>query len=273
MTDGISFNQALFDACPTGVLAVDQDIRIRWINPALEYMLDLSADELVGKDQQTLPEGLHALFETTEILHLSIDGTDERWLRRDVREINDGAQTPLKLHFYQDISGQVAAQMEREALQKQVDELTITDPLTGLANQRATLQALAAQVTRSRRYNNPLTLAVVRISDQNDPTVPLDSDRVVTVAQYLRDRLRWADTIGHYEENLFMLVLPETSESDARNLLVQIQQECRNGSLTSLGDKTAPHIGIGVVAWERGNDPHLLIRHAMEALESSSGSR
>ncbi len=168
MTDQISFDKNLFNICPTGMLAMDQNTCIRWLNPALEMMLNISGDELIGKDKNTLPEDLHALFDETDVLHLSLNGEGERWLQRDVREVEDDAENPLRLHFYQDISSQIKARQERDQLHQRVEELTITDDLTGLANRRATLQALEVQVTRSRRYGNPLTLGAVSISKTLD---------------------------------------------------------------------------------------------------------
>jgi diguanylate cyclase (GGDEF)-like protein len=262
----ISFNQTLYEVCPTGMLAIDDDVRIRWMNPALEAMLNLSGSELVGKDKSTLPEGLHALFDETDMLHLSLNGDGERWLRRDVRQVKDGSQAKLRLHFYQDISQQVMAQRESEQLRKQVEDLTITDDLTSMANRRATLQALDAQVTRSRRYGNLLTLCAMRLSHP-DPAIDLLPDHsILVLAQYLRERLRWADVIGRYEDQLFLLVMPETSEEDAEHLLSQIVQECRDGALKDLDEDPTPVLEIGVAGWSRGDDPQRLITRTIESL-------
>jgi diguanylate cyclase (GGDEF)-like protein len=262
----IQFNQALYEACPTGMLAIDDAIRIRWINPALEEMLDLQRDDLIGKEKSTLPESLHALFDETDILHLSLNGDGERWLHREVRQVSDGTDTRLRLHFYQDISSQIAAERENDRLKKQVEDLTITDPLTGMANRKATLQALAAQVTRTRRYGNPLTLGAMRLIHPDLPDTPLPDKSILSLAHYLRERLRWADIIGRYENELFLLLMPETSQEDAENLLQQIIQECRDGALTELEDSPNPELAIGVAAWEKGDDPQRLIQRTLEML-------
>jgi len=262
----INFNQALYEACPTGMLAIDDEVCIRWVNPALEAMLGLNSNELVGKDKQTLPEALHALFDETDILHLSVNGEEERWLHREVKEVVDGDDHPLRIHYYQDISPQVVAERENDQLRQQVSDLTITDPLTGMANRKATLQALAAQVTRSRRYGNLLTLGAMRLSHPELPDVPLPDASILNLAHYLRERLRWADIIGRYENQLFLLVMPETTREDAEKLLQQIIEECREGALIDLGDNPQPELAIGVAAWKKGDDPQLLIQHALDDL-------
>ena len=220
----ISFNRELYDACPTGMLAIDSEVCIRWVNPALETMLELTGEELIGKDRNTLPEGLHALFDETDMLHLSLNGDGERWLQREVRQVVDGENAQLSLHFYQDISQLIQAQRESDQLRKQVEDLTITDELTGMANRRATIQAVNAQVTRSRRYGNLLTLGAMQLSHPEGGALPETSILVMT--HYLRERLRWADVIGRYENHLFLLVMPETAVGDAENLLHQIVSEC-----------------------------------------------
>ncbi|MEW8462271.1 MAG: diguanylate cyclase [Candidatus Thiodiazotropha endolucinida] len=264
----ISFNRELFDVCPTGMLAIDSDVCIRWMNPALEAMLDLSGEELIGKDKNTLPESLHALFDETDMLHLSLNGEGERWLQREVREVVDGENTQLRLHFYQDISQLILAQRETDQLRRQVQDLTITDELTGMANRRATIQAISAQVTRSRRYGKLLTLGAMRLSHPDQDGGALPDTSILVLTQYLRERLRWADVIGRYEDQLFLLVMPETAIEDGENLLQQIANECRGGALHDLGENPVPELRIGVSEWSKGDDSQRLITRTIESIEA-----
>jgi diguanylate cyclase (GGDEF)-like protein len=264
----ISFNRELFDVCPTGMLAIDSEVCIRWVNPALEAMLDLSGEELIGKDKKTLPESLHALFDETDMLHLSINGDGERWLQREVREVVDGVNAQLRLHFYHDISQLILAQRESDQLRRQVEDLTITDELTGMANRRATIQAIGAQVTRSRRYGNLLTLGAMRLSHPEQNGIALPDTSVLVMTQYLRERLRWADVIGRYEDQLFLLVMPETGIDDGKKLLQQIVNECRGGALQDLADNLVPELAIGVSEWSKGDDSQRLIARAIESIET-----
>jgi diguanylate cyclase (GGDEF)-like protein len=172
---------------------------------------------------------------------------------------------PLKVHYFQDITDQIKAKMESDSLRRKVDELTITDDITGLANRRATLLSLEVQVTRSRRYGNPLTLGAVRISSAESQQQLADQS-LLGFSQFLRERLRWADTIGRYENQLFLLVMPETSLEDAEKLLKQIQQECLDG-IPGAVDQTPVKLQVGAVNWEKGYDPQRLIRRCLEELE------
>ena len=71
----------------------------------------------------------------------------------------------------------------------------ITDALTGMANRKATIQALAAQVTRSRRYGNLLSLGAMRLTHPDLPDIGLPDASILALAHYLRERLRWADIV------------------------------------------------------------------------------
>jgi GGDEF domain-containing protein len=257
---------SLLTACPTGILALDQDITVRWLNPALEQMLDLSGEILIGKQKETLPEELHALFDETDMVHLDLNGQGDRWLQREVRHELDDADKTLKVHYFQDITAQVVAKLESDSLRRKVDELTITDDITGMANRRATLLSLEVQVTRSRRYGNLLTLGAVRISATDPQMARLENQALLSFSQYLRERLRWADTIGRYESQLFLLVMPETSHDDAENLLKQLQQECLEG-IPGAEDQQPVRLQISAVAWEKGYDPQRLIKRCLQELE------
>jgi diguanylate cyclase (GGDEF)-like protein len=250
------------------MLALDHTPRIRWMNPALEKMLELSAEALIGKDKASLPAELHALFDETDVLHLALNGHGERWLQRDVCEAQDTSQRALRIHFYQDISRRVSAEQETEKLRQKVEELTVIDELTGLANHRATLQALAVQVTRTRRYGNPLTLGAIEISHPEDSGMQLADATILSFSHYLRERLRWADTLGRFDDQLFLLVMPETKENDAIVLLTKIRDECQTGALRELPDKSpAPRVEISASAWLKGDDPQRLVHRTLASLK------
>ena len=135
-----------------------------------------------------------------------------------------------------------------------------------MANRRATVQALEAQVTRTRRYGNPLSLGAMRLSHPDMPDTTLPDASILTMAHYLRERLRWADIIGRYEDQLFLVLMPETNQEDATRILEQILQECVDGALSELGNNPLPQLAFGVAMWEKGDDPQRLIQRTLACL-------
>ncbi|MCF6281265.1 MAG: diguanylate cyclase [Candidatus Polarisedimenticolaceae bacterium] len=258
MTEGHNFQTAWLDACPTGVLVVDAEEQILWINTSLREMLELGDLPLIGSAKALLPEAAYqVLFAGDSLLHLRSDTGGERWLRCDIHQAEDEQQRTVNIHYYQDVSEQMAAQLACDSLRQRVDDLTLTDELTGLANKRALIHSLVSQVTRSRRYANPLSLMMVRI----DSGVTLSDQAMLAISHSLRERLRWADFIGRYEDNLFMLILPETNHEALLVLRDKIMQEVPKS--VPDGDFS---VVLGLAEWQKGYDPRRLIDKALQEL-------
>jgi diguanylate cyclase (GGDEF)-like protein len=253
-----------FDECPVAMLILDDSGRIRRINRALEEMLGINAGELVGHDAETLPRGgLQVLFDGTGELHIPEADNSGRRYRCLARELSgDGG---LVLHCYQDITELLSLQEQNDRLQQQIDELAITDELTGMANNRSLSRVLGAQVTRSRRYQNPLSLAVVEIALGDSDKKPSD-EVILAVSRFLRDRLRWVDVIARWSHDQFVLVLPETTIDDGQRLLNKIKQGFSDSELLDEISQQAVRLYIGLAEWQKGNDARHLMKRAMETL-------
>lgn len=267
MVEQPDFNPSLCEVSPTGMLALNQANEICWLNPAFEGMLELSAGELLGKGKDALPQDLWALFDDTDMLHLSLGEGGERWLQREVRDVTDAKDKPFRVYFFQDISAQVQAVQEQETLRQEVESLTITDELTGLANQRALVQAVETQVTRTRRYGNPLVLAAICVCNALDMEQQLSDKVILAASRFLRDRLRWADTIGRYEHQKFLIVMPETQVEDSLQLLSGIQQEMLVMPIEGLGEEDRPVLKYSASAWERGDDAQKFIQRVLQGVD------
>jgi diguanylate cyclase (GGDEF)-like protein len=171
----------------------------------------------------------------------------------------------MTLRSFTDVSEEEFLREESIRLKQQVEELTLTDELTGLANERAFHRVLNAQVTRSRRYTNPLSLAVVEIDAELEET-ETTSEIILAVSRYLRDRLRWVDLIARWSDGQFMLILPETNAADARNILTKIKNDFTADLLPDSVNNEAIGLNIGISEWQKGNDGRLLMKRTMDAL-------
>lgn len=263
-TKDTAFTETWFNACPVGLLVLDWDGRVRAVNPALCAGMNCKPEELVGRKQEELPTPeLRALFGPEGILKLLYPGTPGRQLKVQTCEIpGDGG---LTLRAYSDISEYAAIAEENIRLAQQVEELTLTDELTGLANERAFYRVLGAQVTRSRRYTNPLCLAAVEI-DAEESDAETSQKIILAVGHYLRDRLRWVDLIARWSNDRFMLILPETTAVDGNRLLAKVQQDFVHAQLPDELAHLTIRLQIGLAAWQKGNDVRILINRSMEAL-------
>ena len=264
--------KAWFDTCPVGMLLLDNDGTVRRFNHALEEMLGLAANRIVGQNRDNLPvPALRTLFEYDGVVRNPGSGLDAQWLQRTSARICADNGEELTLCAFQDVTEQVRLADECDQLRRQVDELSLTDTLTGLANRRALINSLTDQVTRSRRYENPLALILVKVElgDAKTQVVRELSDlAILAVSHYLRDRLRWADVIGRYDHAIFMLILPESDRQAAEALVRKICDERDEIELPEDLSGLPLRLGFGVAQWEKGHDPRILIESAMDAVEA-----
>lgn len=243
---------------PAPILAVDLKGRICWANRALESIVGLPASQLLGHTRKSLPAPTYrVLFAEEHLIHLKGPGAPERWLKCDV--VTDAKQPEMRLHCYTDVTQETRLSLENQKLRETVDNLCTTDEQTGLPNRRALRQQLELHVSRSRRYDNALSLIHVNV-EVHDRSV-LD-DAVVAVAQHLRDRLRWADQVARWDETDFIIVLPETEEQKAREVGANLFGEHDPVKLPEQISELVPGIHMGVAGWHRGDDSRTMLARA-----------
>lgn len=93
------------------------------------------------------------------------------------------------------------------------------------------LQALSQNtvdviIKRARRYKHPLSLIMLdldRFKDINDTYGHVTGDTMLSeVGKIISHNVRGIDTAGRYGGDEFLIVLPETNETDAKNLAERI---------------------------------------------------
>lgn len=262
-----SIDAALLQDLPFGLLGLGADGRIASVNRTVATLLGLPEDGLLGHRPAELPEAVQRLLGHEP--HLYHDVANHRWLRRERYSGNDGEQLLLVV----DVSEQERLAEENARLHQQVEDLKLTDDLTGMPNRRAITQALELHVSRSRRYQNPLSVMLVAVNLQSLAGVhALSSDPVMLgVSRFLRDRLRWVDQIGRWEEDEFLLVLPETALEDASGLRDKILAEQGMIRLAEPYDDLHPSLRFGLACWSKGDDLRTLLRKATDDLRGNGG--
>jgi diguanylate cyclase (GGDEF)-like protein len=252
---------AWFRHAPFGMLVLDRQGRIVQANRALESLIGLPISQLLGHSRDTLPSPTHrVLFAESVRIHLNGPGAPERWLYCETHSEDDKT-----IRYFSDITRERALEAENRDLVERIEATRVNDPLTGLPNQRAITHQLELQVSRSRRYGNPLSIALIRVHmelPENSIHREARDPVLLSVSRYLRDRLRWVDQIARWDNDAFLTVLPETDENAARQLLAKISAETDQIDLPELFHRVGIGLTVGVAGWQKGDDAHTLIRRS-----------
>jgi len=105
------------------------------------------------------------------------------------------------------------------AAHKEIEELVITDELTGLANRRHFFERLDEEVDRASRYGSELSMIMVDIDhfkDVNDTYGhPVGDIVLAEVARLLSANIRTSDIIGRYGGEEFGILIPALNATEA----------------------------------------------------------
>lgn len=174
------------------------------------------------------------------------------------------------------LAPQIALALERAAWQQRANRfqlMSITDPLTGLYNRRYLEARLAEELSRSKRYNYPLSFMMIDIDDfklYNDRNGHQAGDRALEItAQCLRAALRRVDVASRYGGEEFSILLPQTSLEEAGVIADRIRRKIM--SATFPDGKTQPlgrvTVSIGLSTFSSSLDSaEALVRAADRAL-------
>jgi diguanylate cyclase (GGDEF)-like protein len=106
--------------------------------------------------------------------------------------------------------------------------LARTDSLTGALNSRSFYDVAQTEIDRCQRYHRPFALAYIDLDNFkaiNDTFGHTTGDEALrTVATFIRQRTRRTDVLARLGGDEFGLLLPETTEQLARNVIGKIQE-------------------------------------------------
>lgn len=147
-------------------------------------------------------------------------------------KIGGGAYDLHDLSVIDLVAPQIALAMERAEWQQRANQfqlMSITDPLTGLHNRRYLEARLLEELSRSKRYNYPLSFMMIDIDDfklYNDLNGHQAGDRALEiVAQCLHAALRKVDVASRYGGEEFSILLPQTSLEEAGVIADRIRRK------------------------------------------------
>lgn len=257
--------QELLSSLPIGIVTATPAGEVTWINDAMKALLGIEAGkpvELGEATRATLQTFLGARG-TFPVLEGQQNG--QKWLKHTMLRL--GGAGGLVAHIYEDVTEAKDFQQERDQLAETVRRQSTTDALTGLLTQHAIMQGLQPLVSLSRRYDKPLSVVMIRLQHlealDRQGGKPSSADALVGISRLLKDQMRWADLIGRYSSDQFLLVLPETDKQAAGKLVEKL-----DGALSQYAASAAGRVGFlyGVTEWIKGDDVNRLLKRAQDEI-------
>lgn len=260
----------------SGDLICTTDItgRIIYFSPGAEAMLGRSAAEMVGRPcHDFYAEGRVAAERIMRLLRESPDG------RVSAHELQVKASGGRVLHmslsasFLKDGRGRVIGTLgvgkdisDRVELERKLRELSRTDDLTGLFNQRHFHDRLRDEASRAIRQKRKLSMVLFDLDgfkQVNDRLGHLEGDRILrSFALSLNENIRQGvDAAFRYGGDEFIVLLPETGGKGAVRVAKRVAESAR-ATLEPDGVSTS----WGMAELPRSGDVSALVRAADSAM-------
>lgn len=151
-------------------------------------------------------------------------------------------------------ANQAALTIENAQLFKKVEELSITDGLTGLYIFRYFKQRLAEEIARADRFKEDLTLMIADVDDfkrYNDTYGHPVGDAVLQeLSKMLIGNVREVDLVGRYGGDEFVVIFPRLKQAEAKEMMGTRVHQAISGHRFQVKDKTLSFtISIGMATF------------------------
>lgn len=156
------------------------------------------------------------------------------------------------------------------AAYKRVEEMSLTDSLTGLHNRRWAARRLEEELTRYSRNRKPFTLIIADIDNfknVNDTHGHDCGDYVLnSLAQKISAKLRKVDCIIRWGGEEFLIILPETDGRSAITAAEKIRKEIEASHFIYHGITIALTMTFGIAEYRESLTLNECLKFADEAL-------
>lgn len=147
------------------------------------------------------------------------------------------------------------------------------DGLSGLPNRESFNERLTHEFHRWRRYDRPLTMAIIAVDNFQQHTSDHGSeaaDKILKViGSSIAKRLREVDFFGHLESERFVAIMPETTLEKSVHLLQKLRTSIARAAFNYRGESISATLSISATDFKKGDKPESAFVRADEVLASA----
>lgn len=294
ITEEKNFLDDLISLSPDGIIGVNRAGMIIIFNQA--------AETLTGYTSQEATSGMHisTIYNSHELArtikkniygsdfggHGRMEGFETDIVNRFGKKVpirlsatlicKDGAEIG-SVGFFHDLT-------KKKLMESRLRELSITDSLSGLYNQRYFYSVLKEESERTLRYKRPLSMICFDLDhfkQCNDKLGHLEGDNIIRmVGHTLKSNLRKTDQAFRYGGDEFMVILPETALFNAKAIAERIRKDF-NGRwpfevICDRKDVNRVTLSLGIAMFNEEESPDIFVKRAdlaMYEAKQSGGDR
>ena len=222
---GLKLAASVFEHANEGIIITDAEANIIEVNRAFTRITGYRREEVIGKNPQILSSGRQnrTFYEQMwQTLHTQGYWVGEIWNRRkngevyaELLTISTVYDTQGQVQHYIALFSDISAQKEH---QRQLEQITHYDPLTGLPNRVLLADRLRQAMAQTARRGEQIAVACLDLDSfktVNDTYGHAVGDRLlVTVAERMRRVLREGDTLARLGGDEFVVVLNDLPNID-----------------------------------------------------------
>ncbi len=274
--------RTIADNLPVLISYIDADQRLRFLNATFRTWMGTEPEAALGRTMKDI-FGLVIYEQRQSAVKGALAGVRQRF---ETRSEANGVQRDLLTEYIPDVQadGTVAGfytlatditafkQVERE-----LDQLSRIDSLTGLPNRRQFDQRLAEALARARRSGLPMALMFLDIDhfkQINDSLGHAAGDMVLKVfAERVRSCVRETDLVCRLAGDEFVLILEGLTQMEEATTIAQKVLEAVSAPLTLAGTEVALSTSIGVACGRgEGDSDAALLDRADDALYAAKAA-
>lgn len=253
---------------------------------AEDSFLDLLVETLAGLDENVRGPFLQRFFKTFTQIDLSEEQSLDAWTKilARQREFSDALNRRVALKTaLVDVLGathfmRVPVVLEYDEYKK-LQSFAATDGLTGLYNRRLFDETCERELTRSKRYNQQLSIVIFdlrHLKEVNDQYGHLKGDEVLRLAAHnLRKTMRASDFAFRIGGDEFALLLPQTDPEQGATLCRRVRSNFE-AEVAPLQMKVGVALDFGLAVHPRDADTKESLIDAADkqlyALRNATGS-
>jgi diguanylate cyclase (GGDEF)-like protein/PAS domain S-box-containing protein len=220
------------------LIVLNKDLNINLVNPATIHLLGYSAQELIKNNISKFI--LRDYFNKDLIDSVEKEGSVK--LEMDfIDKSRNAIVTDTSISILKDESGETVGYVlvakdirerkrlisEIEKAKRELEELAVTDPLTGLFNRRYLMLKLKEEFLRSMRYNKNFSLIILdldRFKEVNDTFGHEEGDELLRlISSKLKGVVRATDIVARFGGDEFVILLPEANKIEAVALAERVR--------------------------------------------------